>query len=67
MPLILDDESLEPWLDPDLTDRETIRRFVRHMPSEAITHWTVSARVNKLGERRIRVGESKIRWFHLYC
>lgn len=63
--LILTDERLEPWLDSALTDRDTISRFVRHMPSEAITHWTVSARVNKLGERRVRIGESKIRWFHL--
>lgn len=50
MPLILDDASLEPWLDPDLTDRETIRRFVRHIPTDAITHWPVSTRVNKPGE-----------------
>lgn len=31
MPLILDDESLEPWLDPDLTGRETLRNVVHHI------------------------------------
>ncbi|EPC00393.1 hypothetical protein L861_14055 [Litchfieldella anticariensis FP35 = DSM 16096] len=31
MPLILDNDSLEPWLDPDLTDRETIRHLIRHL------------------------------------
>ncbi|WP_110709248.1 SOS response-associated peptidase [Salinicola sp. CR57] len=50
MPLILTDESIEPWLDPALTDRETIRRFVKHVPAEAFTHWAVSTRVNKPGE-----------------
>ena len=38
MPLILDHASLEPWLDPDLTDRETIRQVVRHLKAELIEH-----------------------------
>ncbi|MEC8918818.1 MAG: SOS response-associated peptidase family protein [Pseudomonadota bacterium] len=50
MPLILTDESIKPWLDPSLTDRDTIRRFVKHIPTESITHWVVSTRVNKPGE-----------------
>ncbi|WP_280951306.1 SOS response-associated peptidase family protein [Salinicola sp. CR57] len=50
MPLILTDESLEPWLDPALTDRDTIRRFVKHAPAEAFTHWAVSTGVNQPGE-----------------
>lgn len=41
MPLILDDASLEPWLDPDLTDRETIRHVVRHLDARLIEHWAV--------------------------
>lgn len=45
MPLALDDESLEPWLDPDLTDRESIRHIVRHLPVDALTSWAVSKRV----------------------
>ncbi|XKH61418.1 SOS response-associated peptidase [Halomonas sediminis] len=47
MPLILDDDSLESWLDPDLTDRETIRNVVRHIDAELIEHWPVSTAVNK--------------------
>ncbi|WP_231498528.1 MULTISPECIES: SOS response-associated peptidase [Halomonas] len=47
MPLALGAESLEPWLDPYLTDRETIRHVVHHLPAELITHWPVSTRVNK--------------------
>src|SRR5690554_3870643 len=39
--------SLEPWLDPDLTDRETIRHLVHHLPHDRLTHWPVSTRVNK--------------------
>lgn len=49
MPLILDDASLEPWLDPDLTDRETIRQVVRHLDATLIEHWPVSRAVNKPG------------------
>jgi len=50
MPLILDDDSLESWLDPDLTDAETIRHVVHHLRANAITHWPVSTRVNKPSE-----------------
>ena len=46
MPLVLDDQSLEPWLDPDLTDRETLRQVIHHLSGEHITHWPVSTRVN---------------------
>ncbi|WPU46575.1 SOS response-associated peptidase family protein [Halomonas elongata DSM 2581] len=49
MPLVLDDDSLDPWLDADLTDRETIRHVVRHIPADAMTHWPVSSRVNRPG------------------
>lgn len=47
MPLILDDESLAPWLAPDLTDRETLRNLVHHIDATLITHWPVSTKVNK--------------------
>ncbi|WP_111414573.1 SOS response-associated peptidase [Billgrantia lactosivorans] len=49
MPLILDDASLGPWLDPDLTDRETIRHVVRHLDASLIEHWAVSREVNRPG------------------
>ncbi len=47
MPLILDDDSLESWLAPDITDRETIRNLVRHIDADLIEHWPVSTAVNK--------------------
>lgn len=47
MPLILDDDSLEHWLAPDLIDRETIRSLVRHIDADLIEHWPVSTKVNK--------------------
>ncbi|EWH00556.1 SOS response-associated peptidase [Halomonas sp. BC04] len=49
MPLILDDASLEPWLDPDLTEREMIRQVVRHLDAGLIEHWPVSRAVNRPG------------------
>ncbi|WP_238984590.1 SOS response-associated peptidase [Billgrantia kenyensis] len=49
MPLILDDASLEPWLDPDLTDREAIRNVVRHLDASLFEHWPVSRAVNRPG------------------
>jgi len=50
MPLILDEVSLAPWLDSELTEREAIRSSVHHLPSEALTAWPVSKRVNRAGE-----------------
>ncbi|MGQ4879215.1 SOS response-associated peptidase [Billgrantia sp. LNSP4103-1] len=47
MPLALNEASLESWLDPDLTDRETIRQVVRHLDAASIEHWPVSRAVNK--------------------
>ncbi|PRY72329.1 SOS response-associated peptidase [Halomonas ventosae] len=47
MPLALGEESLAPWLDPQLTGRETLRRVVHHLPDERLTHWPVSMRVNR--------------------
>ncbi|MBE0490549.1 MAG: hypothetical protein IBX53_15900 [Halomonas sp.] len=47
LPLILNQQSLETWLDPDLTGRETIRHLVHHLPHDRLTHWPVSPRVNR--------------------
>lgn len=38
---------LDPCRDPHLTDRETIRHVVPHLPAELITRWPMSTRVNK--------------------
>ncbi|RUR41414.1 SOS response-associated peptidase [Vreelandella populi] len=50
MPLILDDDSLEHWLAPDITDRETIKQMVQHIDADLIEHWPVSTAVNKPAE-----------------
>ncbi|MDF3917535.1 SOS response-associated peptidase [Salinicola salarius] len=47
MPLALDDDSLEPWLDPAFTDRDAIRGTTRHIDSDLIRHWPVSSAVNR--------------------
>ncbi len=49
MPLALEAESLEPWLDPHLTDSKTIRQLVHHLPADTLTQWPVSTRVNRPG------------------
>lgn len=48
MPLVLDDDSLEAWLDPALTERDAIRAAVRHFDADAFTAWPVSTRVNRV-------------------
>lgn len=47
MPFVLDDESIEPWLDPDLTDKESVRNIALHLDASLIIHWPVSTAVNK--------------------
>ncbi|MEC9483474.1 MAG: SOS response-associated peptidase [Halomonas sp.] len=47
MPLLLDRESVEPWLDPDLGDRETLRNVIKHIDAELIVSWPVSKRINR--------------------
>lgn len=48
MPLVLDDASLEPWLDPELTERDAIRSSVHHLDADALAAWPVSKRVNRV-------------------
>lgn len=48
MPLVLDDNSLAAWLDPDLADRDRIREAVKHMDVNSMTAWPVSKRVNRV-------------------
>lgn len=50
MPLILDDDSLEHWLAPDLTDKETIRSMVSHIDAGLVENRSVSTAVNKPSE-----------------
>jgi putative SOS response-associated peptidase YedK len=52
MPLALNDDSLEPWLDPHFTERDAIRGVTRHIDAGLIRHWPVSTAVNKPGDDR---------------
>ncbi|WIX34162.1 hypothetical protein QO259_05725 [Salinicola sp. JS01] len=43
----LNNESLEPWLDPHFTEREAPGGVTRHINTGLIQHWAVSTAVNK--------------------
>ncbi|MBS3805086.1 MAG: SOS response-associated peptidase [Oleiphilaceae bacterium] len=45
MPVVLGD-GVKTWLDPEVQDRETLKREVKHLPSEKLNCRPVSARVN---------------------
>ncbi|RUR51432.1 SOS response-associated peptidase [Vreelandella populi] len=47
MPLALDDESLDIWLDPEFTDPRTVGDAITHIETRLITHWPISTRINK--------------------
>lgn len=47
MPLVLTDDCVEAWLDSSLQSLDTLRNAVRHIPTNTLTHWRVSTRVNK--------------------
>jgi putative SOS response-associated peptidase YedK len=46
MPVILDPEVFDLWLDPDVQDVELIRPLLRPYPSEAMVAFPVSSTVN---------------------
>ncbi len=47
MPLVLDDNCLQAWLDPELQDPQDVREAVHRLEPEAVTCWRVSTRVNQ--------------------
>jgi len=47
MPAVLDPESYEDWLDPELTNREIIRAVIRPLPQELLEAYRVSTAVNR--------------------
>lgn len=49
MPLALGEDCLEDWLDPHMTERETIRQLIKPIPANTITHWAVSKEANRVG------------------
>lgn len=48
MPVILDEEFYDDWLDPMLTDAGTVQRLLRTYPAERMLTRQVSTRVNNI-------------------
>lgn len=46
-PLVLDPECRWQWLDPKITDRETVRAIARRLDPNRLEAYPVSARVNR--------------------
>ena len=46
MPVILDREALDRWLDPEVTTPEPLRELLRPLPAELMESWIVSGWVN---------------------
>jgi len=46
-PVVLDPECRWQWLDPELSDRETIRKVARRLDPERLIAYPVSTRVNR--------------------
>ena len=45
--MVLDPECRWQWLDPELSDRETIRKVARRLNPDRLTAYSVSTRVNR--------------------
>jgi putative SOS response-associated peptidase YedK len=46
MPVILAPEAYGPWMDPDLTDPERLKDFLKPYPSERMATYQVSTAIN---------------------
>jgi putative SOS response-associated peptidase YedK len=46
-PVVLDPERREPWLDPELSERDKIRKAARRMDPGRLIAYPVSTRVNR--------------------
>jgi putative SOS response-associated peptidase YedK len=46
-PVVLDPERRWQWLDPELSDRDTIRKVARRLDPDRLTAYPVSSRVNR--------------------
>lgn len=40
-----------------MTERETIRQLIKHIPASTITHWTVSKDANRVSNDRAELVE----------
>jgi putative SOS response-associated peptidase YedK len=57
MPVILDPEDYDMWLDPDFDEREPLTSLLKPFPAEAMEAYPVSRRVNKPANNDPRVIE----------
>lgn len=51
-PLVLPDDLLADWLDPKLTDRDTVREMITSVPPPVLTPYPVSNAVNNVRNNR---------------
>lgn len=51
-PLVLPDDLLAEWLDPKLTDRDTVREMIGSVPPPVLTPYPVSKAVNNVRNNR---------------
>jgi putative SOS response-associated peptidase YedK len=53
MPIIMPSERWDAWLDPSLTDKETIRALMTVYPAGLMDEFAVSTLVNKVQNNSI--------------
>lgn len=46
-PVVLDTESRYDWVNPEIAEREEIRRVARRLDPERLNSWAVTARMNR--------------------
>ena len=51
-PLVLPDDLLADWLDPKLTDHDTVREMIKSVPPPVLTPYPVSKAVNNVRNNR---------------
>lgn len=47
MPVVLDDDCLDTWLDPEVQDKDTLRESMQRFEPDAFECWPVSKKVNR--------------------
>jgi putative SOS response-associated peptidase YedK len=50
MPVILDPENYDAWLDPKIQDTTILQALLKPFPSEKMQSWPVARIVNKVGD-----------------
>lgn len=69
MPVILDRESYDLWLDPGMTDVQVVSELLKPYDARSMRSYPVSTRVNHVGNddeessRPVEIGEAQVRLF----